>query len=290
MRKKSLLYEMLCGLLLGLLIMPAQPAHAQFGFGIVFDPKSYAEQIKEHLEEAKRWADTIRHYQETFTNLKGILATVDQQLAKNLQTARLTYDIGQIIRGSYQLQNQIRNMVRYEIGALQQIDDRLKNGIFDPDKDRADFEEYLLYSMGRNSRQTVQLAVRTAQADAQVSKWMTERQKIEADLATAHANLKEYQDKLTQEENNPDPYVIQSLNETIQKTEMQISSLEKRLSEVDDKIQQRTAAYAVRLSEMENFGYQIESTKYMWAELQTTKDSIADTFDAAALEMQPPAP
>ena len=150
--------------------------------------------------------------------------------------------------------------------------------------------EYLFYSMGRNSRQTIQLAVRTAQADAQVSKWMTEKEKLAIDLSTAQSKLKEYQDKLNHEENNPDPYVIQSLNESIQQTEMQISNLEKRLSEVDDKIQQRTIAYGLRLSEMENFGYQIESTKYMWRELQTTKDEIAKTFDAAILQMQPPAP
>lgn len=297
MRKKSLLREILCGLLLGLLIMPAQPAQAQFGFGIVFDPRQYALQIEKRLEQAKRWADTIKHYQEIYTNavnqlttLRGVLQTVDRTLAKNMELARLTYDIGRIIRASYQLQNQVRNQVRYQIAALQQIDDRLKNGILDPDRDMADFEEYLLYSMGRNSRQTIQLAVRTAQADAQVSKWMTEKQKLHIDLTTAQGKLKELQDKLNQEENNPDPYVIQSLNESIQRTELQISNLEKRLSELDDKIQQRTAAYGLRLSEMENFGYQIESTKYMWRELQTTKDEIADTFDAAVLQMHPPAP
>jgi hypothetical protein len=39
---------------------------------------------------------------------------------------------------------------------------------------------------------------------------------------------------------------------------------------------------------MENFGYQIESTKLMWAELNKTKDEMAKAFDAAIL--QRPAP
>jgi predicted RNase H-like nuclease (RuvC/YqgF family) len=296
-KRKSLLREMLCGLLLGLMIMPAQPAQAQFGFGVVFDPRQYTLQIQKRLEEAKRWADTIKHYQEIYTNavnqlttLRGVLQTVDRTLAKNMELARLTNDIGAIIRGSYLLQNQVRNMVRYQVAALQQIDDRLRNGIFDPDKDRADFEEYLLYSMGRNSRQTVQLAVRTAQADAQVSKWMTERQKIAFELATAQSRLKEYKNRLNQQKDNPDPSVTQPLNESIQQTEIQIALLQKNLTESDDKIQQRIAAHGLRLSDMENFGYQIESTKYAWRELQNTKDEIAETFDAAILQMQPPAP
>jgi hypothetical protein len=297
MIRKSLLRDMLCGLVLGLLIMPAQPAHAQLFGGIVFDPRQYTLQIKRGLDEAKRWADTIKHYQELYTNavnqlttLRGVLQTVDRQLAKDLQLALLTNDIAQIIRGAHRLQNQVRNMVRYEIAALQRIDDRLRNGIFDPDKDRADFEEYLLHSMGKNSRQTIQLAVRTAQADAQVSKWMTERQRIAIDLATAQAKLKGYQDKLNQEENNPDPRAVQSLNESIQQTEMQISDLEKRLAELDEKIQQRLNCHGLRLSDMENFGYSVESTKYAWRELQRSKDAIAETFDAAILQMQPPAP
>src|SRR5262245_3177791 len=55
-----------------------------------------------------------------------------------MEIARLTMDIGMIIHGAYMLQNQVRNMVKYEIASLQQIDDRLRNGIFDPDKDIAD--------------------------------------------------------------------------------------------------------------------------------------------------------
>jgi hypothetical protein len=80
------------------------------------------------------------------------------------------------------------------------------------------------------------------------------------------------------------------LNDALQQTRQQIDSLTKRITELDEKIQQRLTVHGLRLSEMENFGYQIESTKYAWRELQNTKDEIAETFDAAILQMQPPTP
>ena len=192
-----------------------------------------------------------------------------------------------IIHGAYMLQNQVRNMVKYEIASLQQIDDRLRNGIFDPDKDLADLEEYLIYSMGRSSRQTIQRAVRTALADAQVSKWVTERRLLQISLAEAYYKLNAYRKRLEREKNNPDPMIIKSLNEAIQQIEMQIIDLKKSISELSDKIEERIKEHGLRLSDMENFGYSIESSGIAWEGLLNSKSQIADTFDAAFLNMQP---
>jgi predicted nucleic acid-binding Zn-ribbon protein len=170
-------------------------------------------------------------------------------------------------------------MVRYQITALQRIDDRLKSGILDPERDRQDFEEYLVYSMGRNSKQTIRLAVRTAEADAQVSKWVGEKESLEIDLAEESKRLKGFKQRLAREKNNPDPTVIQALNESIQKTEARIDMLKKEISQLDEKIQQRINALGLKLSDMENFGYTIESTKAAWRELKNTKVQISVAFD-----------
>jgi chromosome segregation ATPase len=177
-------------------------------------------------------------------------------------------------------------MVRYQIASLQRIDDRLKNGILDPERDLQDFEEYLVYSMGRNSRQTIQLAVRAAQADAQLSKWVTQKTYLEIALAEASKKLKAYQERLDREKNNQDPSVIQALNESIQKTEARIDVLKKNVAELEEKIQQRINALGLKLSDMENFGYTIESTKAAWRELKNTKVEISSAFDATILEMR----
>jgi chromosome segregation ATPase len=222
------------------------------------------------------------------TTLRGVLQIADKQLARDRETARLTSDIADIIRGSNKLQNQVRSMVKYQVAALQQIDDRLRNGIFDPDKDIADLEEYLIYSMGRNSKQTIQLAIRTAQADAQLNKWKTERQDVAFRLAEAQERLASLKARLDRAQHNPDPLMIDHLNNSIQETEARIDVLQKNLAELDENIQQRMNLLGVRLSEMENFGYQIESTKLMWDELNKTKDEMAKAFDAAILQRPTP--
>jgi chromosome segregation ATPase len=290
---KSLFREILCGLMLGLLIMPPPPARAQLLGGVVFDPKNYALQVAKKIDEANQFLQTVTYYQQLYTNavnqlttLRGVLQTVERELSKNLEIARLTNDIAEIIRGSYQLRRQVENMVRHQVASLQRIDDRLKNGILDPERDLQDFEEYLVYSMGRNSRQTIQLAVHAAQADAQLSKWVTQTTYLEIALAEESKKLKAYQERLDRESNSPDPRVIQALNESIQKTEARIDTLKTTIAELEEKIQQRINALGLKLSDMENFGYTIESTKAAWRELKKAKSEISSTFDATILEMK----
>jgi len=294
MRSKLLAREMLCRLVIGLLIMPAQPAQAQW---TVFDPTAYTQRIKSELKRALEWSEKVRQHQMLYTNavnqlttLGGILERVDEELAKNKELARLTNDISDIIRDSVKLKNQIENQTRYQINALQRIDDRLRSGIFDPEQDLQDFENYLLHTMGRNSKQTIRMALRTADADSQVSKWWTEKQRLSGKLATEQKKLADLRKRLDQAKKHPeqrqnplDPDSTQPLNEAIYQTELLIGKLEREIAELDEKIQQRLTAHGLRLSDMENFAYQVQSAKVAWLELQQTKQEISKAFDAAVL-------
>src|SRR5262245_38444213 len=97
---KRPLREILCGLLLGLLIMPAQHAQAQWA---TFDSAAYTQRVKSELKRVQEWADRVRHYQMLYTNaveqlttLGGVLERVDKELAKDKELARLTNDISDI--------------------------------------------------------------------------------------------------------------------------------------------------------------------------------------------------
>ncbi|HEY7318918.1 MAG TPA: hypothetical protein VIE89_15190 [Candidatus Binatia bacterium] len=296
MRSKSLAREMLCGLVIGLLIMPAQPAQAQWP---VFDAAAYTQRIKTEINRVKEWLEKVRQFQmlyttsvEQLTTLGGVLEKVDKELAKDLELARLTNDISEIIRGSLQVKRQIESQTRYQINALQRIDDRLRNGVFDPEQDLQDFENYLVHTMGRNSKQTIRMALRTADADSQVSKWMTEKQRLSGQLADAQKKLDALEKRLDQAKKHPeqgqnplDPDSSQPLNEAVYQTEMLIGRLEREIAALDEKIEQRLIAHGLRLSDMENFAYQIESSKSAWMELQQTKQEINKAFDAAVVEM-----
>jgi hypothetical protein len=293
---KTLSRKLLTGLLLGLLLLPLRPpdVQAQFGFGIVHDPAAYALQVSKRFEEALRWVYTIQYYANIYTNamqqlttLRGVLGIVDKNLARDLQTARLTYRIGQIIHGARQLKYQIETTVRYEINALRQIDDRLKNGIFDMGRDKADFEEYLLFTMGRNSRQTMRLMVRTAQADTQLSKWMTERDQMMTELYAAEATKRSLEARLEQEQHNLDAYAIQALNQSLEISLNRILTLKEQIRCLEELIQKRINEYGFTLSEMESFGYATESTKLSWESSRQAQANIAATFDISIRGKQP---
>ncbi|HKX33326.1 MAG TPA: hypothetical protein VJ302_36955 [Blastocatellia bacterium] len=295
MRTDTLFRKMMTGLLLGLLLLPLQAPNvqAQLGLGVVFDPTNYSLQVEKRVEEALRWAETIQHYAQMYTNavnqlttLQGVLGIVDRQLAKNMKTALLTYQVAQIIHGTRQLRNQVEGTVRYEIAALQQIDDRLKNGILNPTRDKADFETYLLYTMGRNSQKTMALLVEAATADAQISKWTTERDKLMAELYAEEATKRALEAQLAKESDNSDPYAIDSLNKSLQQSLDRITQLRWQIRQLDDFIAEAVNEYGLTMSEMENFGYSQRAAKINRRQLQQAQSNIAATFDVELLKMK----
>lgn len=293
--RSKLMREILCGLLLGaLLIAPAQPAQAQWA---VFDGAAYSQRIKSEIKRIQEWAQKVQQYQTMYMNaiqqlstLGGVLNVVDKQLAKNLKFAQLTNDISDIIQGSIKLKRQIENQTRYQINALQRIDDRLKNGLFDPEQDLQDFEDYLVHTMGRNSKQTIRMKLRTADADSQISKWWTEKQRLAGQIAAERKKLDSLRKQMDQVKKHPeqgqdpsDPDTSQPLNEAVYQSELLIGKLEREIATLEDKIQERLTAHGLRLSDMENFAYQVQSAKVAWLELQKTKDEINKAFDAAVV-------
>jgi hypothetical protein len=148
--------------------------------------------------------------------------------------------------------------------------------------------------MGRNSKQTLRRAVNTANADAILQVWMDERQDLTEQRADAYEKLKDLKkmldQKMDQLKKQKPPLLdatntTQPLNEAIYQKEMLIGKLERDIAALEEKIQQRLNAHGLRLSDMENFAYQIESSKAAWLELQQTKQEISKAFDAAVVEM-----
>jgi uncharacterized coiled-coil DUF342 family protein len=241
MKSRFLLRYFAMGLLFGALIIPPLPAQAQWA---VFDGSQYALQIKKRIDELNRWLETVRQYQEMYTKaveqvttLRGVLQTVDKTLFKNQQAALLANDIGKIISGSQKLKQRLEGSVNYQLRALKAIHGRLSRGLFDPDADLRDFQNYLLYAMGRDARQTVDQMIRTAKADAQLAAWMDEKQNLEIELATVSDSLLKKQQFLPQ---GPVPLEeqvnVQHLNQVILELESRIENLNKRIKELEEKI------------------------------------------------------
>src|SRR5262245_18628025 len=143
MRKKSIFYRLTLGLLIGALIMPAQPAQAQYGFGVVFDPKAYALQIQTRLEETQRYTQMFDNAVKQYTTLRGVLGQVEDLVAKQRNAINTMSNIGRTVRASLQLKDQVEAIITTRLTMLKSIDDRLRRGLFDPEADLRDLDDYL---------------------------------------------------------------------------------------------------------------------------------------------------
>ncbi len=182
----SLPQQILLGIVLAAVLLPA-PAQAQW---TVFDPAAYALQIKKQVEEINRWLETINQYTRMYenavgqlTNLKGILKTADELFAQDKRMRTLISSWGQVIRLSFRIKNQLVNLITGNLKAIHNIAERLRNGVFDPAQDRADFEEYLRNGIGRTAQDTESELERLKKMDNQFERLEYDHQ-IAADKAS----------------------------------------------------------------------------------------------------------
>lgn len=294
--KPSLARQLLIGLLLGLFIMPAPVAQAQW---TVFDPSQYALQWEKRIEEANRWLETINHYAKTYENavqqlttLTGVLKKTEELVFHNSKWLATMSNIGRTVRGVFLLKNQLEALVRTRIRAIQAINQRLKNGIFDPDADLRDFEEYLRDSIGRTSQDTVANLERLARMDNQLERMQYEMETAAARRAGAEAQKKEAQRNLDLELAKPESQrcaaCISDLKQEISNCELLITQLDAEISRLQAEIVTRTKKYNVILDERAKFGEQVQSANEAWQKFNIDKDALDKLLaEIEGRDMQP---
>src|SRR5262245_46710327 len=102
MNRPTLARQICFGLLIGVLITPAQSVQAQW---TVFDPSQYALQVKKRLEEAERHVKTFDNAVKQLTTLKGVLEQAEDLVAKNRNAITTMSNIGRTVRGVYELKD-----------------------------------------------------------------------------------------------------------------------------------------------------------------------------------------
>src|SRR5438270_1157121 len=206
--------QALLGLLLALLIIPAQIANAQWA---VYDAANHAAQLQKMAQDAARWMETVNHYLEEIkkyetmidkqveqiTSLGNILHTVDEQLARQKNLIYTIGGFGHTIRQIFQLQQDIRTMVSCRILAVQRVWERMRQGIFDPQQNMRDLEDYLKYSIGKSSQQRVEYYELLLAQDAEFSEAVYNREVAYGRLARAEEAQKALEAALTTETRKP---------------------------------------------------------------------------------------
>lgn len=285
MRRLSFIKQLLIGLLLGITITPTQPVQAQW---TVFDPTSYAAQIEEMAREVDRWMQTVQHYTAMYdkavkqvTSLGGILTIVDQQLARNKNLISSVAQIGQTVRHIYLLKRQIENMVQCRIRAIQQLDSRLKAGIFNPQQDLQDLEEYLRNSIGRSSQNTLANLERLANMDNEFERMRYELRNAYIRLAEAQAVLKQYEDMLTAEMAKPEDerHSVALIQTQISNTKLQIEQIKAQINDLTAKLADKTKQYGIQLDIRGTYGQQVHQTNKAWESTIPVRKDILEQID-----------
>jgi len=278
---KNAIKQILLGILLGAILSPAT-IQAQW---TVFDPAQYSLQIQRQIEEATRWLERVKQYSEQInkmmeqiSTMKGVLSQTERLVLHNANLTRTMAQIGQTVRDVFALKRAMETMVITRLRMIRSIKMRLMNGIFDPDADARDFEEYLRDSIGRTAADKIATMNRIAMFDATLARLYHDLQTAEARQAGAAQQLKQAKEKLDAELAKPQTEqcatCVSDLKLEIASCEKMIADLDAQISTLSTQIEERVKRYNLTMEERVRIANRVKATDEAWNSLSIVKDSI----------------
>lgn len=285
--------QILLGLVVGLILVPAQPVQAQW---TVYDPANHATQLTKMAQEAARWVETVNHYLEEIrkyqamidnqveqiTRLGNIMRTVDEQLARNRNLINTVAGFGRTIRQIFQLQQDIRTMVSARILAVQRVWDRARNGIFDPQQNMRDLEEYMRHSIGKPSQQRVEYHELLLEQDAEFGEAVYNREVAYGRLARAEQAQRALEAALTAETSKPvgEQQGVDSLLRQLAECKQYIATLTEQIAGYTRIINDKMTQFGVRLDAHARFGQAVVRETEAWREMTRVNQQTMESLDA----------
>ena len=261
------------------------PARAQIFGGIVYDPTNYALQVEKRIEEAARWVETISHYARLYENavrqlttLQGVLKTAEQHLGFDTRMLTTMSSIGASIRTSFRIKRLLEGLVVGRVRALKDIDDRLRNGVFDPDADRQALEDYLRNGIGRTSGDTLANMERLERMDNTIARAHYDIKRLSNDRAEAEDNIAKMEEDLTRlkacEECTQKDREIAALSVQIFQASQQQEQRNLEIEKLRQEITERAEAIAERQEARLRLGSQVTVLMDGWKKLGEAKGKV----------------
>jgi predicted nucleic acid-binding Zn-ribbon protein len=290
---KNVIRNILLGLLVGAILSPTT-VQAQW---TVFDPAQYALQIERQIEEANRWLERVRQYSEEINKLaeqlstmKGVLGQAEKLVLHNANLTRTMAQLGQTVRDVFALKRAIETMVISRLSMIKSIKTRLMTGIFDPQADLLDFEDYLRNSIGRTSQDKIATMNRIAMFDATLARLYHDLQTAQARQAGAAAQMKQAKDKLNSELAKPQAEqcatCISDLKLEIASCEKMIADLDTQITNLSTQIEDRVKLYNLTMEERVRIANRVRATDEAWDNLNIVKDGVFQAIENGG--MPPP--
>ena len=292
---KKIIRHLLLGLLLGAIVSPVT-IQAQW---TVFDPAQYSLQIERQIEEANRWLERVKHYTdeinkmvEQITTMKGVLSQAEKLVLHNANLTRTMAQIGQTVRDVFALKRAMETMVISRLNMIKSIKNRLASGIFDPQADLRDFEEYLRNSIGRQEQDKIATMNRIAMFDATLARLYHDLQTAEARQAGAAQEMKQARDKLEAELAKPQDEqcatCISDLKLEIASCEKMIADLDTQISNLSSQIEDRVKLYNLTMEERVRIANRVRATDEAWDNLNIVKDAIFEAIQRGGVPSPTP--
>ncbi len=214
------------------------------------------------------------------TNLKGILRTADELLSQDKRLRSLMSNWGQVIRLTFRVKNQLANLITGNIRAIANMERRLRNGIFDPEADKRDFEEYLRYGIGRTAQDTESELERLKRMDNQFERLEHDHQVAADNSAQLQAWLAAKKEELERLKNCDDctekDRDIEQLSFEIAKMEEKSTAAQAETTRLFDlKAKRAEAIYQVEMQRI-HFGRTIRSMNGAWKGITTATQELRE--------------
>lgn len=289
--------HLLLGLLVGVLLTPST-AQAQW---TVFDPAQYSLQIERQIEEANRWLERVKQYSdeinklaEQLSTMKGVLGQAEKLVLHNDNLTRSMVQIGQTVRDVFALKRAIETMVISRLNMIKSMKTRLMSGIFDPDADLRDFEDYLRNSIGRQEQDKIATMNRIAMFDATLARLYHDLQTAQARQAGAAQQMKEAKEKLDAElakaQTDQCAHCISDLKLEIASCEKMIADLDTQITNLSTQIEDRVKKYNLTMEERVRIANRVKATDEAWNNLNIVKDGIFEAIQQGGVPAASPTP
>ena len=286
--QESYVKQILLGIVLAAVLMPAQ-VQAQW---TVFDPQNFGAQLKAQAQALSRWIETVNQYTRIYenavgqlTNLQGILRTTDELLTRDKKMRSLMSNWGQIIRLTFRIKNQLTNLITGNIRAISNMARRLQNGVFDPEADKRDFEEYLRYGIGRTAQDTESELERLKRMDNQFERLEHDHQIAAETTAQLQTFLEAKREEVERLKNCDD---CTEKDRDMERLSFEIAKLEEKLTQSQAEVNRlfdlkAKRAEAIYQTEMQrtHFGRTIRSMNRSWKGITSATRELREKLEQA---------
>jgi hypothetical protein len=284
MRKKSPLYQLTLGLLLGAMFMPTQVAQAQFGFPtLTHDPLTHQTIIEQKIENALHYVKIFDNAVKQYSTLKGVLGKAEELVTNQFISKQTMAEIGRTARASFELKDQIQAITTTRLTMLRSMDDRFRRGILDPEADMRDLEDYLRTSIGRSSEDSIANFDRLCKIDPTLERLVSDWRQAQRDRALKQKEragaIDEKKAELAKPEEKQCFECIAALMEKISACDKQIADYTGRIEGLWSRIEERVKKYHAMMDERIKFAAQVGESNKAWSDFNDTLDGIQRALD-----------